>query len=109
MVDLPPQQEIVDSKGSSIPYVGTVGITAISLPSSAGSRINSMFIRCPNQTPTTRRLSYSIDSGVTFLVLSPGESIMWPLKGSIPQVDIKGNVANVSYEIILNFDQLGEI
>lgn len=109
MVDLPPQQEIVDSKGSSLSYVGTVGTIATSLPTVAGNRINGFFIRCPNQTPVTRTLSYSIDSGVTFLVLNTGEAIMWPLKGSITQLQIKGSVAGVSYEMILNFDQSGEV
>lgn len=109
MVDLAPQQEIVDSKGSTVQYAGTVGTIATNIPTTAGNRINAMFIRCPNQSPTSRTLSYSLDSGTTFFVLSPGEAITWPLKGSKTQVQIKGNVAGVLYEVMLNFDQAGEV
>lgn len=108
MVDLAPQQEIVDSKGITVQYAGTVGTIATNIPTTPGNRINAMFIRCPNQT-TSRTLSYSIDNGTTFFVLSPGEAITWPLKGSRTQILIKGNVAGVLYEVMLNFDQAGEV
>jgi len=109
MVDLPPQYEFRDGLGSSTPYAGTVGTTAISLPTVAGTKITEFFVRCPNQTPVSRKLLYSIDAGVTFFELSTGESIMWSLKGSVTQIQIKGSVANVSYEVFLNRDQTGEV
>jgi len=68
-----------------------------------------MFVRCKNQTPATVKLFYSIDAGTTFLELLPGEAIMWPLKGAITQIQVKGSVAGVAYEVLLNLDQAGEI
>jgi hypothetical protein len=60
-----------------------------------------MLVRCPAQTPYSRTLSWSLDN-VTYHVLSVGEYVGWPLKGSIKQIYIKGNVAGVSYEVVLN-------
>ena len=34
---------------------------------------------------------------------------MWPLKGAITQIQVKGSVAGVAYEVLLNLDQAGEI
>lgn len=109
MVDLPPQQELRDSLGSSTMFTGTVGTIATNVPPSASTSITELFVRCPNQTPNTKTLSFSIDGGTNFFVLYPGESILWPLKGAVTQVSIKGSVAGVSYEILINRDQTGEI
>jgi len=108
MADLPTQVEVKDSAGTTGSYTGTVGTIATNIPAVAGNRINSFFIRCPNQTPNSNLLSYSIDAGTNYFKLSPGEAIIFPLKGSITQLKIKGNVAGVAYEIMLNFDQSGE-
>jgi hypothetical protein len=87
--------------GLSAQFVGTVGTASTAVPSSAGDPIATVFIRCPSQTPVTRRLLYSFDN-VTFQVLSPGEFIAWSLKGNKTQVYIKGNVATVDYEVLVN-------
>jgi len=109
MVDLAPQQEVMDSKGNSVSFASTVGTIAVNIPTVAGNRINTIFVRCRNQTPNTVKLFYSIDAGTTFLELLPGEAIMWPLKGSITQIQVKGSVAGVGYEVLLNLDQAGEV
>ena len=48
MVDLPPQQEVTDAKGNSVSFVSTIGTIAANLPTVAGNRINTMFVRCKN-------------------------------------------------------------
>jgi len=60
--------------GSTTQYTGTVGTTPIQIPGSAGDPIVLALIRCPSQTPNTRRLSWSLDN-TTYHVLSPGEYI----------------------------------
>jgi|WetSurMetagenome_2_1015567.scaffolds.fasta_scaffold199831_2 hypothetical protein len=102
MADLIPQFETEDLQGTTTQYTGTVGTSAISIPTVAGTGIAECLIRCPTQSPNTRRLSYSFDGGTTFSILSPGEYIGWSLKGSPTQIKIKGNVASVDYEVILN-------
>lgn len=108
MADLPPQMEVNDSRGSTVPYSGTVGTTAVNVPSAAGSNITELMVRCPFQSPNTKQLLYSLDGGATYLSLDVGESLTWPLKGSLKQIQIKGSTAGVSYEVILNTDQAGE-
>lgn len=97
-----PQFENKDIYGTTTQYQGTVGVTAIAFPSVASTAIVECLVRCPGQSPNTKRLLYSFDGGITFGTLSPGEFIGWSLKGEIKQIYIKGNVANVSYEVILN-------
>ena len=95
--------EIKDLVGSTDQYSGTVGTTPANIPSSAGDKIAECLVRCSSDnTPITKRLLISFDSGTTFLTLSPGEFVGWSLKGSPTQIVIKGNVASVSYEIVLN-------
>lgn len=87
--------------GNSTQYTGTVGTTAVAVPSVAGDDIVLFLVRAPSQTPITKRLLWSLDN-VTFHELSPGEYVGWPLKGSKKQIYVKGNVAGVNYEIVLN-------
>jgi len=96
-----PIGDAAQDMGNTILYVGTVGTTAVPIPAVAGSPIILMLVRCPSQTPNTRRLSWSVDN-VTFHALSPGEFVGWPIKGNYTQIYIKGNVAGVSYEVVLN-------
>ena len=102
MADLAPQFETEDLLGSSVPFVSTIGTTSTAFPTIASSAIAEFFIKCPLQTPNTIRLLYSIDGGVTFGALAPGEFLGWALKGSVTQIFIKGNIAGVAYELILN-------
>lgn len=87
--------------GSTSQYAGTVGTTPIQIPGVAGDPIATALIRCPNQSPSTRRLRYSFD-GVTYHALSPGEFILWPMKGNIGQIYLQGSTAGVEYELTLN-------
>lgn len=107
MADSVPQMEIKDSSGETTFYSGSVGTTAALVPPVAANTINEFMVRCPSQTPVTKKLLYSID-GVTYLELTPGEAVLWPLKGSKKQVYLKGSTAGVNYELILNTDQAGD-
>lgn len=102
MVDALPQFENSDLVGSTTQFQGTVGTTATAFPTVATTAIAECLVRCPNQSPNSKRLLYSFDGGVTFGTLSPGEFIGWSIKGSVSQIYIKGNTANVNYEVILN-------
>jgi len=85
-------------------YVGSVTTVSTPIPTVAGNEIATALIRCPSQTPNTRRLLYSFDN-VTFLTLTPGEFVGWSVRGSKTQIFIKGNVNPVDYEVILNTEQ----
>lgn len=87
--------------GQSTQYAGTVGTTAVAVPSVAGNDIILFLVRSPAQSPITKKLYWSFDD-VTYHELSPGEYVGWPLKGSKKQIYVKGNVAGVNYEIVLN-------
>lgn len=91
----------VQDIGLTSQYAGAVGVTSTAVPAVSGDFIATALIRCPVQSPNTRRLLYSFDN-VTFHTLAPGEYIGWSLKGNKSQVYIKGNVASVDYEITLN-------
>lgn len=89
------------SQGVTQSYIGTVGTTPILVPSVAGKSINQVLVHCPTQSPASRRLYFSFN-GVDYHVLSPGESISWPVLGGLKQLYLKSNAASVSYEVILN-------
>lgn len=105
--DTVPQFEQTDIVGTTTNLSGTVGTTAIAIPTVAGNPIAEAFIRAPNQTPNTRRLQVSFtSSGGPWVTLSPGEFMAWSLKGKLTQFWIIANVAGVEYEIIINRDPL---
>ena len=103
--DAPPGFETQDLWGTTTNYSGTVGVTAILLPTVADKAISEALIRCPNQSPNTRRLQVSFTSATgPWITLSPGEFMAWSVKGSKKQFWILGNVAGVEYEAIINFE-----
>ena len=93
---------IEPTAGTTTPFTSTVGTTAISIPTVAGTVITDVMVRCPVQTPNTKKLLYSFDAGTTFFTLTVGEFIIWELQGGITQIQIKGSVASVVYEVLLN-------
>jgi hypothetical protein len=103
MVDPAPQFETEDLLGSTAQYAGTVGTAPISVPTAPGPIIAYAFVRCAtDNSPQSKRLSYSFDGGTTFAVLSAGEYVGWPMRGSQTQIVLKGNSAGVAYEVLLN-------
>lgn len=81
-------------------FNGTVGTTAIQIPSSAGDDISEVLIH--NTTSANRDLLISFDGGTTFKTLTPDANIIWNVKEGITQIHIKGSAAATSYEIVMN-------
>lgn len=102
MADKLPQFEGQDVLGTTAHFNSTVGTTAVAVPSSPGNAISEVLVSCPQQTPNTKKLLVSFDGGTLFKTLEIGEGLVWSLKGSPTQIHVKGNEANVSYEIIMN-------
>lgn len=97
-----PQFEIEDDLGSTEQYTGSVGTTNLLIPSVPTTTISEVLVRCPVQTPSSKRLLYSFNGGTTFDQLAPGEAIVWNLRGEPTSIIIKGNTTNVLYSVILN-------
>jgi hypothetical protein len=98
-----PQFETDDAVGSTDTFTGSVGSTPISVPASAGGDIALVSVKQPMGVPPYNKILYfSLDGGTNWHVLQQGEGAIWPLRGAIKQIQIKGNVAGVAYEVILN-------
>jgi hypothetical protein len=106
MSDKRPEFEVEDTIGTSTSFVGAVGTGSTAVPSSPGDVIESFYCYCPDQTPVTKKLYYSINGGTTWHELGIGDAIVWSLKGEPTQIYIKGSVATVNYEIIMNRKQI---
>jgi len=103
MVHNPPQFEVEDVLGTTAQFSGSVGTASTAVPAVAGAPITEVLVRCASDnTPVTKRLLVSFDSGTTWLTLSPGEYIGWGFKNLPTQIYIKGSVASVAYEIVMN-------
>jgi hypothetical protein len=99
--------EIQDLDGQTIHYSGTVGTTAINIPTVVAKEISEFWIENPiNNTPANETLSFSCDAGVTFTDLLVGESMVWTPKGRIRQLKIKGSTASVNYKMIVNYEDI---
>lgn len=106
MTDSAPQFEVTDTKGSTGHYNGSVGTTTVAIPTVADKVISSCWIENDiDNTPTTKKLSFSFDGGTTFTELKLGESMIWSPKGDKKQIHVKGNVAGVSYKVIINYEE----
>lgn len=92
------------SDGNTKQFASTVDTDPVLLPDLAGDNIATALVRCPAQSPQSRRLMYSFDGGLTYGVLSPGEFVGWSLKGATKQIYLKGNAVGVLYESVLNME-----
>lgn len=103
MVHNPSQFEVADDLGTTSMFGGSVGAGNTSIPTVAGNQINEVMIRNPSANGILKNLLYSFDGGTTFFTLTAGEFILWTMKGNAQkQVIIKGNIAAVAYEILMN-------
>jgi len=102
--DFAPSFETQDIDGSSSHYNGTVGTSAVSIPSSADKVISEFILKCPIQTPLTKECLVSLDGGTNFFSLRVGEHLGWSPKGSMKQIQVKGSTSGVEYEILMNFE-----
>ncbi len=85
----------------TLQFAGSVGTTPTLLPTVAGNDITQVIISCRVQTPSTKRLLFSLDNGTTFFTLTPGSMVGWEPK-DIQQIQVKGNVASVDFDVIIN-------
>jgi len=93
--------ETVNTDGSTDHYNGTVGTTAIDLPGSAGTIIQSILIDNINSA-SNKSLFISFDGGTTFKTITVGSTFSWTVKGNLKQVKLKGSVAGCDYEALIN-------
>lgn len=108
MSDILPQFEQEDLIGTTKHFNGNVSTSWVSVPAVAGNVIAEAFVRCAVDQLNSCRLYVSFDGGAGYILLAPGEGIGWSIKSSkesvtgITQISLKGNVAGVVYEVILN-------
>lgn len=106
MVDVLPEFEGSDNRGSTIQQSGTVGTSNIQIPSVASTAVSEFIIQCPDDQDIDNRLLISLDGGVNTLTLQPSGHWAWTPKGSsVTQIDIVGNQAGVKYEIVVNLEE----
>lgn len=104
MTMLPPQFEQADVLGTTGHYNGSVGTTAVAIPSVAGNKITEVLVQSPQSNSSSKELYVSFDGGTTFFTLYRGGALFWKIKGTVTQVYVKGNISTVDYEILMNRD-----
>jgi len=81
---------------------GTVGTSAIDIPSSAGNVIQAILI---DNTDNSKDLLVSFDGGTNYKTITPESILSWLLKGNQTQVKLKASGATTSFEILLNLEE----
>jgi hypothetical protein len=105
MADTAPQMEIEDNNGSTAHYSGSVGTTPASIPTVADKVISSFLVENDiDNSPVTKRLSFSCDDGASWTELRIGESVVWSPKGYKKQIQIKASAASTNYKMIVNYE-----
>ena len=99
-----PQTEVGDTRGTTEHYNGTVGVSPVAVPASAGTAIDEVFIMNPSTNDDDTVLSVSFDDGVNFIELSRRDGLIWGVKGRKTQIRVKGSVADTDYQILMNRD-----
>ena len=106
MVDVLPEFDGSDNRGSTVQQSGTVGTTNIQIPAVATTAVSEFIIQCPDDQDIDNRLLVSMDGGANVITLQPSGHLAWTPKGSsVTQIDIVGNQAGVKYEIIINLEE----
>lgn len=104
MVDVAPEFESRDNRGTTNQYDSTVGTSPVSIPSSPGGRISEFYLYNPSTNSKSTILYFSMDNGTTFNTLPWNSSFMWTPKGAVTQLQIKANAASKNYELIINIE-----
>ena len=104
-----PDFETTDLQGKTLHYNGTVGLTAVPVPSVIVSKIANVLIRNPNSNGITEVLYFSFDGGANFVSLARGEFAGWSPRNTasnspITQIYVKGSTSAVDYEIVMDFE-----
>jgi len=107
MTDRAPEFETVDSKGTVDTFSGTVGTSLIAVPTVAGNVIQSFTVICDPVQSITNVLTVYLDGvgTVPAAVLYPGGFYSGEIKGSKRQINLKANVAGVSYQVTLDREE----
>jgi len=92
-----------DLSGNSDHFTATVGTTPVSLPTVADKDISAVLINTQEISPSSKRLLVSFDGGTKFLTLKRNTIIGWSPRGPLKQIVVKGSVASVEYDIVINF------
>lgn len=90
-----------DITTETLQFTGSVDTTPVSYPDTATNDIIQILVSCQPQFPSTNRLLVSFDNGTTFFTLSPGSMVGWSADG-IKQIQVKGNVTGVLFDILVN-------
>ena len=96
-----------DKTGTTVEYVGAVGVTSTPIPGSDDKFIDQISIRCAVDQSSARRLEFSFDD-TNWSRLKVGEAREEEPRGTIKHVNIRAagsGVTTVNYEIIINFGE----
>jgi hypothetical protein len=104
MADVLPQTGSSDLQGSTSFRSGTVGTTWVNLPASDDKEIGEILIAALTDQTKSNRLLVNLDGGSEFKTLLPGEILVFQPRGGIKHIQIKGNVASVSWEAVINYE-----
>jgi len=106
-MNVKPQFEMTDTKGSTEHYESNVGTTPVTLPSSPDKIISELWIENDQtNTPIIKDLLVSFDGGTNYSTFKYGEGINWSPKGDKRVIHIKGSTAGVKYKAIINFEEI---
>lgn len=90
----------VDQLQEPVHFNGTVGTSTIKVPTVAGNAIFEMTVTNIEDTDATKDLLFSLDGGSTFATIKNDGVIELDNLGGLTQIDLKGAVASVGFEII---------
>jgi hypothetical protein len=93
--------------GETRTFVGSVdSITAIDLPATPGRVIQGFSVKASSDQGGSHRLAFSMDGGLTYLPLSPGQAFSLAPRGDLRQIRlIAGSNHTVQYEVVMNLGQ----
>lgn len=104
-----PDFETKDVYGVTRHFNGVVGTSSILVPTAPTGKISNILIRNPATNGINDTLFVAFDGGTSYLSLRRGEFAAWSPRNNqsnspITQVRILGSVANMNYEIVMDFE-----
>ncbi len=100
-VSTDPVPSSISTAGTTDHFNGSVGLTPVNVPTSAGNNITRILIANLSEKKG-EDLSVSFDGGTTTTTIFASEAFTWEPKG-LAQVELNSNVVTgVSYEIVVN-------
>lgn len=106
MADVAPDFEVRDDDGTTGHFNGSVGASAISIPSVAANAISELLIQNIS-TSSSSSLEVSFDGGVNFWSLPRDSHLAWTFKGGQKQIQVKSPTSSsVAYQCLINFEEV---